>query len=101
MLDYIRNKDVSKVQDLCRLAAELAGDLLTLTIKPGADTCQIFGGEAYCFDKMKSHFHIVLEQKTIVLQNIWGGRPLSIFVDGSKYKVRLTTFHLGNVNKPG
>ena len=46
MLDYIRNKDVSKVQDLCRLVAELAVDLLTLTIKPGADTFQIFGGVA-------------------------------------------------------
>ena len=31
-------------------------------------------GQAYCFDKMMSHLLIVLEQKTIVLQNIGAPR---------------------------
>ena len=35
----------------------------------GRTLCQILEGQAYCFDKMTSHFPIVLEQKTIVLQN--------------------------------
>ena len=30
-------------------------------------------GQAYCFDKMTSHFPFVLDQETIVLQNIQGG----------------------------
>ena len=39
-----------------------------------ADTLSNIGeGEAYYFDKMKPHLSIVLEQKTIVLKNVWGG----------------------------
>ena len=33
------------------------------------------GGQAYCFGSMTSHISIVLEQKTIVFQNIGGHRP--------------------------
>ena len=34
-----------------------------------------WGRQAYCFNKMMSHFPIVLEQETIVLQSIWGDYP--------------------------
>ena len=46
------------------------------TSKKGADTWSNIGrGEDYSSDKMTSHFPIVLEQKTIVFQNIGGGDP--------------------------
>ena len=35
------------------------------------------GGQAYCFGRMTSHISIVLEQKTIVFQNIGGHCPPS------------------------
>ena len=35
-----------------------------------ADTWANVGGQAYCFDRMTSYISIVLEQKTIVFQNI-------------------------------
>ena len=37
-----------------------------------ADTWPNIGGQAYCFGRMTSHISIVLEQKTIVFQNIGG-----------------------------
>ena len=41
-----------------------------------ADTWpNIGGGQAYCFEKMTSQIYIVLEQKTIVFQNIGGPPP--------------------------
>ena len=51
----------------------------------------LLGGQAYCFNKMMSHFPIVLEQKTVVLQNNGGAStpphpPLQVSATGFKEK---------------
>ena len=47
------------------------------------------GGQACCFDKMTSHLPVVVEQKTIVLQNL-GGRlhPLASQVSATGKNTR-------------
>ena len=53
---------------------------LSYMIEP-VDYCSVghlakyWGGQAYCFEKMTSHISVVLEQKTIVFQNIGGHCP--------------------------
>ena len=42
-----------------------------------------WGRQGYCFNKMMSHFPIVLEQKTIVLQSIWGDCPPLIKIENN------------------
>ena len=46
-----------------------------VVLKPVADSLANIGGKAYCFGRMTLHISIVLEQKTIVFQNIGGHRP--------------------------
>ena len=43
-----------------------------LFLKAVLDTWPNIGGHAYCFYRMTSHISIVLEQKTIVFQDIGG-----------------------------
>ena len=56
---------------------KLSHNLIFSTLCAGAGTWSNIGGQNYCFDKVTTHFFIVLEQKTNALKNSRGDHPLA------------------------